>query len=44
MDNSAKEIAAIEQALSESREKLAMELRDLQLVMSGGGMGETILV
>jgi hypothetical protein len=44
MDNSAKEIAAIEKALVECREKSALELHDLQLAAFGGGTGETILV
>jgi hypothetical protein len=44
MDNSVNELAAVEQAVADSKEKLARELADLQLVMLGGGLGETILV
>jgi hypothetical protein len=44
MDNSTKELAAVEQAISESNDRLKKELVDLQLAMLGGGTGETILI
>ena len=44
MDHTATEIAAVEQAVAELKEKLSRELAELQLVTLSGGMGETILV